>query len=189
MTPLNTLSDAELIALLRNGDEAAFAEIYQRYYRLLQNHIYKRLGDLEETKDILQELFAQVWTKRAQLPETTNFAGYLYIIVRNKVFNTLAHQKISSKYIQSIQEFISEENYITDLVVREKEFRAMIDREIDALPEKMREVFRLSRDSGLSHKEIAEQLDISEHTVSNQVTNALKVLRVKLGAYFFMLLL
>jgi len=53
MAALNALSDAELIALLRNDDEAAFAEIYQRYYRILQNHIYKRLGDLEDTKDIL----------------------------------------------------------------------------------------------------------------------------------------
>jgi len=189
MAALNALSDAELIALLRNDDEAAFAEIYQRYYRILQNHIYKRLGDLEDTKDILQDLFTQIWKSRAQLPETTKFSGYLYIIVRNKVFNTLAHKKISSKYVASIQQFIGEENYITDLIVREKEFKAMIEQEIDALPEKMREVFRLSRDNGLSHKEIANQLSLSEYTVSNQITSALKVLRVKLGAFFFTLLL
>jgi len=65
----------------------------------------------------------------------------------------------------------------------------MIEQEIDALPEKMREVFRLSRDNGLSHKEIANQLSLSEYTVSNQITSALKVLRVKLGAFFFTLLL
>lgn len=185
---LDKLTDAELIVLVRDGDEAAFGEIYRRYFRLLQAHIYKRLGDLEETKDILQELFTQLWNKRETLPETTNFTGYLYIIARNKVFNTLAHQKVSSKYVQSLQEFIGEANYVTDLALREKEFKAMIDREIDALPEKMRLVFRLSRDSGLSHKEIADELDISEHTVSNHISGALKTLRVKLGSLFYLLL-
>lgn len=189
MVLLDTFSDAEIIALLRIGDENAFAEIYRRYYPLLQTHIYKRLGDLEETKDILQELFTQIWYNREQLPEMKNFSGYLYVIARNKVFNSLAHQKVTAKYADSLKEFIDEKNYLTDLIVREKEFKAMIEKEIDALPEKMRNTFRLSRDSGLSHKEIAEQLNLSEFTVSNQITNALKVLRVKLGAYFFLLLL
>jgi RNA polymerase sigma-70 factor (ECF subfamily) len=189
MALFDASSDAEIIALLRNGDEIAFAEIYKRYYALLQNHIYKRLGDLEETKDVLQELFAQIWYNREQLPDIKNFSGYLYVIARNKVFNSLAHQKIIAKYAGSLQEFIDGKNYSTDLAIREKEFKAMIEKEIDALPEKMRFAFRLSRESGFSHKEIAGQMGISESTVSNQITSALKILRVKLGAFFFMILL
>jgi RNA polymerase sigma-70 factor (ECF subfamily) len=189
MALYKTLSDQELLCLLKDGNKAAYTEIYTRYKSLLQNHAYKKLGDFEEVKDVLQELFTQLWVKRTELPETTNLSGYLYIAVRNKVFNIISHRNISSKYIQSLQEFIKEENYIIDLLIREKEFAEMIDREIDALPPKMREVFRLSRKAHLSHKEIAGKLDISEQTVSKQVTNALKILRVKLGAFFFVLFL
>jgi RNA polymerase sigma-70 factor (ECF subfamily) len=189
MAALKTYLDQELVALLRQGSEAAYTEIYNRYKNLLQNHAYKKLEDFDEVKDVLQELFTQLWVKREELPETTNLRGYLYITMRNKIFNIIAHRKVTSAYIQSLQEFIREENYITDLLVREKEFKAMIDKEIDALPAKMQKVFRLSRDSGLSHREIAEQLDISEQTVSKQISNAIKVLRVKLGAFFFMVFL
>lgn len=182
-------SDQKLIALLKEGDKAAFTEIYNRYKHLLQGHAYKKLGDFDEVKDVLQDLFTQLWLKRADISETTNLSGYLYIAVRNKVFNILAHRNITDSYIQSLQEFVREENYVTDLLVREKEFSAMINREIEALPPKMRVVFQLSRNSGLSHKEIAEQLDLSEQTVSKQITNALKILRGKLGVNFFILFL
>jgi len=182
----SSYEDQTLIALLKEGDKAAFTEIYNRYKQLLQSHAYKKLGDFDEVKDVLQDLFTQLWQKRADIPETTNLSGYLYIAVRNKVFNLLAHRNINDNYIQSLQEFVREENYVTDLLVREKEFLAMINQEIDALPPKMRTVFRFSRNSGLSHKEIASQLNLSEQTVSKQITNALKILRTKLGAHFFM---
>jgi RNA polymerase sigma-70 factor (ECF subfamily) len=74
-------------------------------------------------------------------------------------------------------------------LVREKQLAAIIEREIAALPPKMREVFVLSRKEYLTHKEIAELLGISEQTVSKHVTNALKILRVKLGAVAYILLI
>jgi DNA-directed RNA polymerase specialized sigma24 family protein len=108
MALYKTLSDQELLCLLKDGNKAAYTEIYTRYKSLLQNHAYKKLGDFEEVKDVLQELFTQLWVKRTELPETTNLSGYLYIAVRNKVFNIISHRNISSKYIQSLQEFIKE---------------------------------------------------------------------------------
>jgi RNA polymerase sigma-70 factor (family 1) len=185
MSKYHNLSNCELTALLRDDDREAFAEIYNRYKSILQHHIYKKLGNFEEVKDVLQELFTQLWTKRKELPETINLSGYLYVAVRNKAFNIIAHRNVSSRYVQSLQEFINESNYVTDLQIREKEFAEMIDQEINALPIKMQMVFKLSRKGYLSHKEIAEQLKISEQTVSKQITNALKILKVKLNIFFF----
>jgi RNA polymerase sigma-70 factor (family 1) len=189
MAAYSTYTDQELVALLKGGDTLAFTEIYNRYKYLMQNHALKKLGDFDEVMDVLQDLFSQLWVKRELIPETTNLSGYLYIAVRNKIFNVLAHRSVNDRYVQSLQEFVGEENYTTDLLIREREFLAMINREIEALPSKMRAVFQLSRNSSLSHKEIAAQLNLSEQTVSKQITNALKILRTKLGVNFFILFL
>jgi RNA polymerase sigma-70 factor (family 1) len=181
------LCDRDLSILLREGDKQAYAEIYNRYKNLLQNHLYKKLGNFEEVKDVLQDLFVKLWVNKADMPLTDNLTGYLFCAARNRVFNHLSHKKVESKYISSIQSFINEDNYITDLVVREREFAQIIRKEIDALPFKMREVFVLSRVGNLSHDEIAEQLSISSQTVSKQISNALKILRVKLGVLFYFL--
>jgi RNA polymerase sigma-70 factor (family 1) len=181
------LSDGELSALLKEGDKLAYAEIYNRYKKILQSHIYKKLGNFEEVKDVLQDLFIKLWANRADLPVTENLPGYLFSSARNRVFNHLSHKKVESRYLDSIQAFVNEGHYITDLLIREKEFSRIIRQEIDALPPKMREVFKLSRDSHLSHDEIASRLSISPQTVSRQISNALKILRVKLGSLFFFL--
>jgi RNA polymerase sigma-70 factor (ECF subfamily) len=187
MLPYKELKDQELVALLKEGDKGAYTEIYNRYKSLLQGHIYKKLGDFEEVKDVLQELFTKLWTKRTEIPLTHDLAAYLYTSARNKIFNILSHKQVESRYVQSLQQFINEDNYITDLLIREREFALIIQKEIDDLPEKMREVFILSRNSSLSHKEIAEQLHLSPQTVSKQISNALKILKVKLGVFFYFL--
>lgn len=184
MLNYKTLSDRKLSVLLKEGDKLAYAEIYNRYKNLLQCHIYKKLGNFEEVKDVLQDLFIKLWDNRANLPLTENLPGYLFSAARNRVFNHLSHKKVESKYIDSFQDFVSEGHYFTDLLVREKEFARLIHQEIEALPPKMREVFKLSREGHLSHEEIAESLNISSQTVSKQISNALKILRVKLGSLF-----
>lgn len=185
----NGLSDAELVAYLRNGDENAFTEIYNRYKGILHVHAYKKLGDFEEAKDVIQEMFTIFWNKREDIPHSENISGYLYTITKNKVLNAIAHKKIVSRYSDSFSNFIDKGVYITDLIIREKELTNIIEREIDAFPPKMKEVFILSRQLNLSHKEISQQLNISESTVKYHVKTALKVLRVKLGLLAYLIFL
>lgn len=182
-------SDQELINLLKKGDEVAFYEIYERYKGILHMHAYKKLGDFEEAKDVVQELFALLWSKRTALPETTNLSGYLYSSVRNRIFNIFAHKKVEEKYVTSFQKLNSEAIYITDEKIRENELAKQIEAEINALPERMREVFLLSRKENLSHKEIAENLDISVFTVKNHIKKALKILRTKLNSHAYIVFL
>jgi RNA polymerase sigma-70 factor, ECF subfamily len=182
-------TDQILLTLLKQGDKEAYTVIYDRYKSLLYDHAYKKLGDAEEVKDVLQELFTQLWNKRADIPVATNLSGYLYTVIRNRVLNLLSHKEVEHRYIASIQQYIQEGDYTTELAIREREFSTLIQKEIDALPPKMREVFLLSRKEHLSHQEIAEQLSISEQTVAKQVTNALRILRVRLGSFIFLLFL
>jgi len=187
MHAYQSFTDQTLLTLLRQGDKEAYTVIYDRYKNLLYNHAYKKLGDPEEVKDALQELFTNLWNKRADIPVAMNLSGYLYAGIRNRVLNLLSHKEVEYKYLSSIQRFTPKEDYSTDLAIREKELADLIQKEIDQLPPKMREVFLLSRKENLTHQEIAGQLAISEQTVAKQVTNALRILRLRLGSLFILL--
>lgn len=183
MLPYQNYTDHELLSLLKEDDYLAYTEIYDRYSGLLYIHAYKRLGDREEARDIVQELFTVLWMNRSNFELRTHLAGYLYTAVRNRTLRRISHKQIESIYFESLQQSILEGNAVTDHLIREKELATLIEKEIDALPVKMRHVFKLSRTLHLSHREIAEQLDLSEATVKKHVNNALKVLRIKFSHF------
>lgn len=175
--------------MLKKDDELAYNEIYQRYKWILFLHAIKRVRDREEAKDIVQELFITLWDKRRELELTGHLSGYLYTAVRNRVIKFISHQQVESVYISSLGNSINAGICITDHRIRESNLAAIIERGIQELPEKMREIFILSRKHNLSHKEIAVQLGIEESTVKRQVSNALKILRTKLGLFAWLILL
>lgn len=186
MGAYGNLSDQELVSLLKEGNRLAFTQIYDRYKYLLYAHAFKRLRNEEEAEDIVHDLFATLWNKRETFELKTHLSGYLYTAVRNRIFKLLAHKDVESEYISSFHQASEQATNITDYLVRESQMTAMIEKEIAALPPKMREVFELSRKQNLSHKEISGQLGISEQTVSKQVTNALKILKTKLGLLVYL---
>jgi RNA polymerase sigma-70 factor (family 1) len=180
-------NDDELIVLLRKGDLDAFTTIHNRYYGVLYSHAYKRLPDREEVKDILQELFTYIWNNKETIKFNINLQAYLYTAVRNKILNVFKHQKIKSDYITSFEAFLVNDEPNPHESLRIKELINIINAEVSALPPQMRLIFEMSRNANLSHHEIAEQLQISPLTVKKQVNNSLRILRVKLGTYFFMM--
>jgi RNA polymerase sigma-70 factor (family 1) len=189
MISYRTLQDLVLFNLIKSEDEAAFKEIYERYFDVLYVHAYKRLQDKEEAQDVIQEVFTMLWDKRDYIELTSSLPAYLFTAVRNKIFNNLSHKKHASKYTHSLQHFIDQGTCQTDYLARENQLNALIEKEIAALPPKMQEVFSLSRNGYLTHKEIAAELNLSEQTVKKQVHNALRILRTKLGLLLFLHLL
>lgn len=182
----STLSDADLIILLKSDDAMAYTVIYNRYFDSLYLHACNKLKDKEEAQDVIHELFTHLWNKRKELLIKSNLSSYLYISVRNRILDLISHQQVESKYVNSLQNFINEGHCITDHLIREKQLANLIEKGISNLPTKMREVFELSRKEKLSHKEIAAQLNLSEQTVKKQINNALKILRIKLGTMLFL---
>ena len=180
------LSDGELSALFIDGDHKAYEQLYKRYFRLLYTYAFKKLRDEELAKDIIQEFFTELWYKRTSITVNANIAGYFYSAINNRILNYFSHETVRAKYIEAIDNFVSSQTDTTDHLVREKLMVELIEREIQALPAKMRQVFEMSRKEHLSNKEIAERLDISERTVETQVSNALYRLRNKLGLVVFL---
>jgi RNA polymerase sigma-70 factor (ECF subfamily) len=182
-------SDYELTSLLKEGDDAAFTEIYHRYKGVLYIHALKLLKDQDEAQDVIHELYTALWNKASDFNLDIPLKAYLYRGVKNRIFDIFAHQKVRSSYVAKFAEVIEEGAWITDEKLREKELVAAIEAGLDLLPAKMREVFELSRFANLSHKEIGKELNISDKTVKTQVHNALHILRLKINSFLAILLL
>lgn len=175
------LSDKELLNQFRQGSKAAFEALYNRYFPRLYQHAFKMLKDQDEAQDLVQELFTSFWVKGKDLDLTTSISSYLYAATRNRVLNLFEHNRVHDHYISSLGEFLSYVEVSVDELVIEKELAEIIEGEVRQMPPKMREIFELSRKEDLSHKEIADYLEISDKTVKKQISNALKILRMKIS--------
>lgn len=181
MLDYTAYNDFELVDHLRQGDRLALAEIFERYNGLLYSHAYNKLRDKEDARDVVQDVFVKLWNMHEKFELKTNLPGYLYMMTRNAIFSFIAHKNIVSNYADSFNAFRQNQEPETDHLVREHQLAEIIQREIAALPPRMREVFELSRKEHLSNKQIAERLGISEFTVAHHIKLALRQLRARLG--------
>ncbi len=189
MRELGHLSDTELFSLVQKGSADAFEQLFLRYNQVLYVHAYNKIREKETAKDLVQEVFAVVWSKKTAMNiPTANVSGFLYILLKNKLLDWLAKQKRSSMHLANLQHFLDEEKHDTDYRIRERQLQEQIDVGIAELPNRMRSVFELSRKEHLSHKEIADQLNISHQTVTDQVKKALRILRAKLNTIYLFVL-
>jgi RNA polymerase sigma-70 factor (family 1) len=189
MHPYNDLSDFELVALIKRDDHDAYREIYYRYTGILFTHAYSKLQDRDEAKDLVQDVLSNLWLKRYTVQIQTNISGYLYVSLRNMIINSIAHKKIQTEYLDSLQEYLNKNNADTDFLTRTNQLMVIIEAEVSKMPVRMREIFELSRKNHLTHRQIAEKLGISEKTVKDHVNNALKILRIKLGMFNYLVFL
>ncbi|MEL6922891.1 MAG: RNA polymerase sigma-70 factor, partial [Bacteroidota bacterium] len=175
----NTLSaqEQEWLAGLNRGEDAAFRQIFDQYYKYLVVTAYNYVNDDAKAKDLTQDVFVELWKKRADIVITSSLKSYLRRSVINKALNWIKSQKRFDFGDESLdQNWTSTE---TDAIrqLEGADLQAIIQTAIDGLPERCRTVFKLSRFENLSHKEIAAQLNISTKTIENQMTKALKIIR------------
>jgi len=183
-----TLSDSELLNLLKKGDRTAYTVIYQRYKVLLYRFAYKKTDNKEEANDLTQELFLMIWEQHAEIVVQSELAAFLFSILKHKIFDHYKHKKVTDRYIDSFLSYLEfNANATTDHLVRHNELSALIESEIAALPLKMRQIFELSRKTNLSRKQIAAELNVSEQTVKSHMQHALKILKTRLGSLLFLI--
>lgn len=190
MPNYQNLSDNELIVFLREGDATAYTEVYDRYFQLMFVFAYKKLRDEELAKDFVQELFARIWERREELLNVETLSSYLYVAMRYRILDYFSHLQVKERYTDFLIGYTANSKSVeADFHIREKQLADYIDLQIQSLPSKMRRIFELSRKEHLSHKEIAAQLNTSEYNVAKQVTNALRIIKSKLGAAISLLFL
>ncbi len=183
MSAYQKLSDGELTELLIKGDEAAFAEIYLRYWTIMYMHALKMLRNEEDARDVVQELFTGLWTKSQTMTSSVNLSGYLYISVRNKVLDLIEQQRVRTTHLDSLALYMETYSDKTIEDITEREMMQALDLEILQLPGKMRIIFEMRVKQHKTYKEIAEELNISDKTVKKQVSNAISIIKPRLSSF------
>ena len=143
-------------------------------------------------ENIVQDVFLVLWEKKDELELSCTLTTYLFTLVKNRCLNFLRHKLIEEEYNAQMKEELGFKLYALESMEysyhSEKELQEIIQRALDTLPERCREVFIKSRIEGLKYKEISEELGISVNTVENHIVTALKKLRVELKDYLPLLL-
>ncbi|WP_434449515.1 RNA polymerase sigma factor [Sphingobacterium lactis] len=172
---------------MRGGDAIAFREIYKRYSELLYIFAYRKLKNESEARDVVHDVFAWLLEKGETLTLHGSLSSYLYKSVLNRIFDIFRKKETFQRYIDQGEHYIDVDSEGTDYLIREKDIRALIDKEIAAMPPRMREVFELRYRQHRSHQEISDQLNISTETVKTHIKHAHKHLKDKLGVVIFLL--
>lgn len=179
MKNFRAYSDEGLLKLLKHQELGAFEEIYLRYWKKLYSSAFKRVQSKEIAEELIQDIFTSLWTNR-EIHQIEILSAYLTSAVKYKVINYFEKEMSRKVYFeiqgQSPEPMINS----TEEVVLLNELNSALEREIQKLPPKRKEIFKLSRQQHLSIKQVASHLGISEKTAENQLGKALKVLKVNL---------
>lgn len=170
---LNTAS--ELLYRLSLGDKTAFQSIFEEYWQGLFLYAFNVLKDKGEAEDIVQEIFSQVWESRKVLKVNVSLRGYLYTATHYRVLRAISRTRNIVLDTDELEQRFKQDS--TESVLAAKDLREQLQRVIDTLPAKCRQIYLLSREQHFSHKQIAEEMDISVKTVEAQLTIALRRIR------------
>ena len=175
------LSDERSLVLrLIEGDEDAFCELYAAYKNRLIYFAMRFLKSREYAEDIFQDAFAVVWQGRRFINPDASFSAYLYTIVRNRILNQLRDLSNQDKLREQIlSQAVNYTNETKDEIIA-NDLRQFISRALQQLTSRQREIFQMSRERQMSHREIAEVLGISVNTVQESISISLRTLRTYL---------
>lgn len=186
MTAFQAQTEQELLFQLKKGDEHAFRELYNLYWEKLFIAAYNLLKNKELCEDLLQEIFISLWNKRQTLVIKTTLQNYLYACITYKVYDYFRGNSVllKTELLEKFDKRIHASN--PETLLMHQELIAQIQIAIEALPEKSKAVFKLSREDQLTYNEIAEKLNISTKTVEAHISKSLKLLRISLGTQMSM---
>jgi len=185
---INGIEEKDLIKRLFDGDQTAFELIFRFYYPGLVIFARQIVLDPDDAEEIVEDFFVRLWEKRKNIKTSTTLKSYFFTSIKNKSLNLLKREKVKRKVIKELKHLIETDLlYQPDLFI-ESELQNKIDIALKKLPKRTHEIFVLSRSEGLSNDEIADKLNLSKRTVETQISNALKIFRIELKDYLFLLM-
>ena len=176
-------SERELVLRLIDGDEDAFCKLYTAYKGRLLLFALKFLKSPDYAEDVLQDVFTNIWMGRTMINPEIPFSAYLFTIVKNRVLNLL--RDLEKQQLLREQIFLQGTAYTSDTQdeILSEDLKSVIQKALQAMTPRQREIFTLSRKCNLTYKEIAERLDISVHTVNEHLSSSLHIIRNYLVKY------
>lgn len=170
-------TEPELLLRISRGDAWAFRQVFDAYSRQVYSLCIKLTKDAEAAKDLTQEIFARLWVKREQLKGVYNFKGFLTTMALNLIRNELRKKVLDLTNEAFLMNYFEESASAPDKLMEFKEFQWMIQEAVDRLPPQLNRSFVLSRMAGMSHAEIARQMELSPLTVKSHIARALTFIR------------
>ncbi|MFW5793786.1 MAG: RNA polymerase sigma-70 factor [Bacteroidota bacterium] len=170
---------------IKNDDINAFEKLYKEYFTPLFIYARSIVKNADIAEEICQDFFYYYWENRKKISIKVSIKSYLYQSIRNRSLKHLRHLEVQNSYVlKSNEEHNKNLFYNHNHDYEAKELKNIIEKILNALPEKSKRIFKMNRFEGKKYKEIAKQLDISEKTVEAHMGKALKIFRDKLIAYY-----
>ncbi len=173
-------SERECFARIAGGDEAAFGEIFYHYAPRIHPFIQRMSRSEEVTEEIIQDVFVSLWKNREKLVDIHNYSAYIFTAATNKTYNYL---KVKARQARHLEELtLIEKDYTNNTLetIDLNQSMDLINYFVDQLPPQKKLIYTLTREKGLSHDEVAQQLNVSKNTVKNHLVETLKFLRENL---------
>ncbi len=172
--------DELLLTKVKQSDKEAFVAVYERYHKVLYVVSYRYLKEKGRAKDVVQDVFTTLWEKRESIQVDTRLKSYLYTMVRNRILNLIKREKR-----MVLSDWEDERETLADMgnlqpAIEDNHWQKSLYEAIDKLPKQKRLVCLLKVKEGLSNKEVAKKLNITEHTVKKHYTQSLARLRILL---------
>ena len=176
-----------LVDQMRNGDFKAFETLFNTYWEALYQYTARILASEEDARDLIQDLFADIWERREQLNVHTHIRFYLFSAVRKKILCKFRDDGLKEKHLEK---FVLHDDLRSELTLNtliHKDILFQLQEDLQALPEKERQVFTWYHFDELSIREIAQLNGTAEQTVRNQLNNAYHKARGIIGKLMMML--
>lgn len=180
---MDEISDNELLAAIKDDNKQAFRKLYERYWKLLLNHTFKRLPDMQMVEDIIQDVFIDIWERRHDI-EIENLKAYLFGAVRFSINNKMKKEDVRNRYVEIASSLEINKNESADKDILYREVLEKMHTTINNLPLKQKiifqkyfierkNVFLISLDLNLSHKTVQNQISIIKSTIKNNIQHVI----------------
>lgn len=166
------------------GDKNAFRFFFDKYYNYLCNFVNVYIRDPDMSEEIVQGIYVYFWENREKIKIEISIESYLLRAAKYKSLNYIRNNKIRGIIHEKLYEFTETSYEMPVNVISTGQLREIIEKSVNSLPERCREIYILGKEKNLTYKEIASELDISVKTVENQMGKALKRLREMLKPYY-----
>ncbi|MHA4807337.1 RNA polymerase sigma factor [Flavitalea flava] len=174
-TPL--YNENELLLLASRGDRQAFSALYTQYLDHLYKYIFLFTKSPFTSQEIIQDVFIHIWESRERLQGVNSFRSYLFRAARNKALDYIRHRQVEQRILAG---YMLEKREIPETPQDTLDYKAyyhLVQEAIAQLPPRRQLIFRMNTEKGLSHDEIARELDISKSAVKNQLYEAYDFVR------------
>ncbi len=170
-----------MLELIRNDDRDAFNQIYDRYWLKLYKTARRKINSKDEAEDMVQDVFVGFWNKRKTLALQHSLSAYFGAAIRYRIINHIAAIIVKRKYLQSLNQAEIDYDNLTCETINLNDTEKCINLGISRLPPQVKRVFELSRKENISIQDIALKFEVSNQTVKNQISKAIKILKVHLN--------